>query len=426
MAASSSIPKDTMTGADNTEALSSQPMKQLFSREEECTLRSALAFVLMRRRNMQARNPKNGGKTEPPNLPPPERDEQRKSEKRDQRQDASRKRHSDGAPMFLDGLLNTDAQSKKRGKGTNPLGGYIDTTHISTMIRVAISEALTLYESHELFHPIEKEAPEIRPIVYDYHAASCHHAMPSRYAILDGIAKHIASHLRQSRRLDDDRQPNKKDTSTAFGILYATLLSIVRPESGERRIRKEGREEHQIRCALAVCTVLHRIMYFDNSNSSEAMRATCFILSDLYYDKFHKDGVTRSPFPDSQKSHLSNDNEIATEMVDHNNFLELPCFADILAVNLLYLLEGIIALRLRSVASSNLSPIAAFIWRDMKDSLGPEIICPVPIQDMAYVYNKESQKKYGRNACVLEPGSKLLLRMGIYDLSNKLSAYHLS
>lgn len=84
--------------------------------------------------------------------------------------------------------------------------------------------------------------------------------------------------------------------------------------------------------------------------------------------------------------------------------------ADVLVVNLLYLLETTIVLKLNSCSSTTAHEVLELVSL----AIGPELSLPVPMNAMASFFTKN-------NGTNLSAPSKLLLRLGLYDLMVKLS-----
>lgn len=84
--------------------------------------------------------------------------------------------------------------------------------------------------------------------------------------------------------------------------------------------------------------------------------------------------------------------------------------ADVLVVNLLYLLEATIVLKLNSCSITTAHEVLELVSL----AIGSELSLPVPMHAMASFFTKN-------NGTNLSAPSKLLLRLGLYDLMVKLS-----
>ena len=267
---------------------------------------------------------------------------------------------------------------------------------------------------------------------------------------------------------------------------------------------------NQIEIIMALCTVLHRIVFLDTSNlttrsgtgiGSIIIQLLCKLLRSLY---------------DGDSQHGYQPLKITTNQLNRESIINLP---DVLTVNCLRLLESIIALRLqrcysqsqtkplpyqrktypfyshqcqRSNNSHNWKKIQAQIVEQMaedtlsqmKANLGENLVVPVSFKSMASFYQRDCLEKrkssyhqnkgqggHANEACgsfmpnnigqnggemqeimkprwenkvnnkdigmkkvfdtktmvqYLDTGSKLMLRLCLYDIIQKLSLSHLS
>mmetsp|Transcript_6878 Transcript_6878/g.10134 ORF Transcript_6878/g.10134 Transcript_6878/m.10134 type:complete len:306 (+) Transcript_6878:1449-2366(+) len=304
---------------------------------------------------------------------------------------------------------------------------------------------------------------------------------------------------------------------------------------------------------MAICTLFNRIIYFDSSISTELIHVIGDLLQCLYRDGggVHDDGSSDSSsdaneaggysggsgqtvsswwwkflYDDSDKvkegnqydSHhqptndflrrrrrgrhvQSNDissrapSSLSTPSSSSSSFVQQPNIADVLAVNLLHLLEGIATVRLcqqqqqsQHPSSSSLqhnqqqyhnpsvSKTASDLLHEIKVACGYELVLPIQICDLANFYYKcrlgqqckttymaiqkkiqqqqqqnnkmaaksldtiEIHKRHkhdmdrtaaaatmaiGKGKC-LDPGGKIMLRLFLFDLIQRLSLYHVA
>jgi hypothetical protein len=125
-------------------------------------------------------------------------------------------------------------------------------------------------------------------------------------------------------------------------------------------------------------------------------------------------------------------NQSHDESAGYQQSTQLPRLEDVLAVNLLRLLEGASAIRLhfhRRYARKNngnfarkaaTSAAAAEVLQEVRSKLDQDMLIPIHINDAAAVYYHEkmnSQEEY------LRPGAKMMLRIHLFDLIQKLIVY---
>jgi len=124
----------------------------------------------------------------------------------------------------------------------------------------------------------------------------------------------------------------------------------------------------------------------------------------------------------------------------------LPRIGDVLCVNLLRLLEGAAAARLRrgegrrprvpGGGGGDASAAAARVLAEVRSSAGPELAAPVDLDGAAGFYAREmagARRGRGRSSplasegddrgILLLPGAKIMLRQRMYELANGLSLY---
>jgi len=307
---------------------------------------------------------------------------------------------------------------------------------------------------------------------------------------------HGSSHMskQHSRRLDTD----------------------IERECAERRIEK----------IMAVCHVLHRMLFLDKTSSlgTECVMVICSILSELYSNQYHgrisvDDDGGQEEDGDSKSNGSSSNSEKQRRLTSNKNHgnkekyqvvssrwggsstssttsyindrherrlqsvdilsqrrysgakrssqiiqeskeeekkkiqLPLPRIGDVLAVNLLRLLEGAAAIRLHHrqqchVSSSSpplsssryhhrtssrkddeymlemvASMAATEVLTEIRSNMDHELITPFLAEDSAIFYYNEKVRSAGNSSVLLHAGGKIQLRLHLFSLMNKLAQY---
>jgi len=180
------------------------------------------------------------------------------------------------------------------------------------------------------------------------------------YATLHGLTNHLASQLRATVSLREEEE-------WIHALVKTSLLDFIHDD------------KKPLQTILATCTVWHGIHYWDCSVATRAVFTIGQILQDLYNDKME---VFSVPF---------------------NNW------QNVLGVNLLHLLEAIIAMRVQVVPN---------LMEELQQALGSELVLAVPICDTAFLHTQEVDKGDG---LLWTGGTKLILRACLYDLVQKVS-----
>lgn len=422
-----------------------------------------------------------------------------------------------------------------------------EKNHLIGMLRVARSTAVSLYSKY-VYQTLSIDTPKKtsnhksnhlphmntkKSLVYDFQTASlskiyCRNKVAqSSYNVLDGILLHVTSTLRtmkaQSKRLNTNHEDDNGNDSILYSFMIQNLLGLIvsiddnhptinnTPSSnrvGKFYNQNFTKEQTRafipssstsstvtvIQSILAICTILHRIVLFDVSLSSEVIEGLCGILRCLYYNHcycekrimkvllagYHKnknesinfDNSDRngSDRQDSRNRHGSfmkrkysttptnkvgkNDMDTTSKVDEEKNFHKVQ-IEDVLAVNCLILLEQVIGMSLTlpnaTATSSARTAIGSFVpnSRVMQNEivenilsilhlrLGPDLMIPVPTNDMANMYIVHERRKNnsyrkgdgtGKDTQVkmlrgLNVGAKMMVRLYIYDIVQKLS-YH--
>lgn len=418
--------------------------------------------------------------------------------------------------------------------------------------------------------PITGSRVDKRPCaVYDYEAAvessnTVNSGVYHQYASLDGLCQHILARLfsiirdeslrsRAGREvfLNSDREcaTNNKSSTISEAPTIATSQSRGNISNVHLRDQRTGKKPgnnfvsnaivkliyndligdahlHQVpstsidvrECAerriekiMAVCHILHRLLYLDNGCclGTECVTAICFTLSDLYMNRYsgmthvRDDGIeqpnesilsvanaeiSRKNSSDGERyqvvsSRWCNSSSVSyinqrhnrrrqsgnalfqrqmhtsirkddncTEVISKEEY-PLPSIGDVLAVNMLRLLEGAAAIRIhhrqRRVPSSRPSryhrreliidsvvqETATDVLNEIRSSIDHELLLPLHVEDAArFCYldtlrsakiireSRGRRKTAGDTSMVLlQSGAKIMIRLHLFDLTNKLA-----
>jgi hypothetical protein len=248
---------------------------------------------------------------------------------------------------------------------------------------------------------------------------------------------------------------------------------------------------YRIEKMMAVCHVIHRLIFLDKgcSISTECIMVICSILSDLYSNQFgyakiinageatndvdsivedrrhqyHRPirqdkgkhqivpsrwagMVSASNFTDRherlhQSVHTMGHDTSCDEIAITNPIeLPLPRIGDVLAVNLLRLLEGAAALRLhhrqeRALSTSRgimdeeymlnkaSSMAATEILTEIRSSVKHDLLIPLHVEDVAKFYCNEKSDNADDTDARLLVGAKIMLRLHLFGLMTKIALY---
>ena len=265
----------------------------------------------------------------------------------------------------------------------------------------------------------------------------------------------------------------------------------------------------RIQSILSICTILHRLVLFDTSLSLDIISILCDVLKCLYHGRCHEryivdvlltgykncnDNVGSDSVDDDGNSTDERNVEATTFMrsrrngfsyYNHNNserinqkrgFIDNDNEAeslsqqkssdkfhsvqieDVLAVNCLVLLEQVIGMSLslgtcnnmttkRIASQSKQNEIIGEVLSTLNSHLGPDLMIPVPTNDMAclFVTHERQKRNYqiaynlqgggmdrsdGNDVGViyiqsgLNVGAKMMIRLYIYDIIKKLSCHN--
>eukprot|EP00979_Chaetoceros_neogracilis_P016182 scaffold7275_cov233-Chaetoceros_neogracile.AAC.1 len=288
------------------------------------------------------------------------------------------------------------------------------------------------------------------------------------YAVLDGIVSHLASNLNSllaKHEESDHRDKSDRQNPMSKGVIYNLFLcplvdNIFGPSSSHGNAdananNNEDAQRKDLQSVMGMFTVVHRLIFQNNVSTSshlvqDVVKGICHTLKWLYYGE-GKD----SNFPSSSRKY-------AIQM------------QDIVVVNCLILLEEVISLRLSRVMRMEvvtvLNEFGEYVEQEVIDScriseaageilnlvngiMGAgnsdddgscseeSLILPVPLQDMAGFHVRHAERA-GRARCKgmhlgatdnmgtedgrgLGAGSKMMLRLSLFDLVRKLTSHHL-
>jgi len=225
---------------------------------------------------------------------------------------------------------------------------------------------------------------------------------------------------------------------------------------------------------MATCHVIHRLLFFDQSNSfsAECIVAVSQTLSDLYNDEYYgapsettetstiistqssrnRVQVVRPNWLASRTSYLNDRNERRGRAIDAifpctttvagggkrkntyqvdqdkpTNNSALPDSADVLAVNLLRLLECASDIRLRHQQKKftlHHQNAATQIINEIRSTRAADLTMPIHLDEAASFYLRESHALHdSKKQQLLGPCAKMMLRVHFFGLVKKLSAF---
>jgi len=466
------------------------------SHEENCTLRTALAFVMARSRNKG----KISSNTSLPQGSIPTAVENNVGNIAAGRLGEC---WSQDHPPLVGGLLalpprdcssigqmNLNASNAK-------IELYRELKHVRDAMNLAVSALLPSYRSTLQVKSNERHEVDGRRhcAVYDFESAAkppslwdSQFQLPTsehHLATLDGLCRHIVGRLssiandkalRRKLAPDDEAKPDIVRDAMAQLQMDFIIDSFCLSADTAQQI-------HQL---MASCHVLHRLLLLDENCTtlgSDCVAMTCTILTDLYHDKCigirnrgvsnqlrsrkgkEQGGKGKHQVVPSRWTYLASSynanreerrkqalcatlqpcnsngpltgmkrsaNQPHDDSAGYQQSTQLPRLEDVLAVNLLRLLEGASAIRLhfhrRYPRKNNgnfarkaaTSAAAAEVLQEVRSNLDQDMLIPIHINDAAAVYYHEkmnSQEEY------LRPGAKMMLRMHLFDLIQKLIVY---
>ncbi len=294
------------------------------------------------------------------------------------------------------------------------------------------------------------------------HAEASSSPSISIYLALDGILTQLACDLNSFNSYLNRQREMHHNTNQELNLRYKNgIVSslFIQPLMEKIFCIQDGNMDgnQSVHMILTMCTVLQRIAFLDSSSSSSSsfllddiLVGICGVLKTLYYQEY-------SPIVVEGQGALPRFRKI---------MIQLP---DILAVNCLVLLEEIISLKLskaiavceqshgvsdfsdeyqyHGLKARSLSDAAGDMLNVLNVSLG-ELVLPIPVQEMAAfsIRDLEARERmvrgeaeqsglfniYGQLDGIVEvlhrglnTGAKMMLRMSLFDLVQKLSSSHI-
>lgn len=295
--------------------------------------------------------------------------------------------------------------------------------HLESMMHVAIATVIPLYEQvltpnqDNMDGSADSKRTEQEAIIYDYIAASSqlseyddsngnNSKALSIYKILDGILQHVASQLTSKKRIARNGGAENAASETEMNILFFEILELTKTTATPEKVDEINASsnetptnaEEQSRAFLLIlstCTVFHRLVYWNVQTSIPIVTTVCKFINKEYY----------------------------------NNTSQTPYVSDVFFVNLVTLLEGILE-RIHTFCVAEKTnkaigqKILSVILQIFQSELG-ELIVPIPIGKMAKFYNEED-KQDNLSLCTASkgtsPSTKLLLRLSLYNVMQRLSS----
>jgi len=495
------------------------------SHEENCTIRTALAFVMAK-----AKNKERGNRTSLPSRITPEAEENTTGRVSADRLGGAMQTNgsnSQGRSPLVGGLLALPPRecAPIGQMNLNASNAMIvlerELKHVRDVMNLAVSALLPLYKSSTLnVMPVQRPSEDRQKqcAVYDYESA----AKPSserHLASFDGLCRHIVGRI--SSLVNDEalrrKLANESSATMPKGTSHADQMELsinaddyVSEEEAKKDIvcdavaqlqmdlitdsfSHSSNPVQQIHQIMASCHVLHRLLLLDENCTnigSDCVAMACTLLTDLYNDKCiggtndrgssqfrqlegfeeqsdkEKHQVVPSRWSYTNSSYIANREERCMQAVsamsqpcnpsgpplkgmkrssnpsqyESNDYqpMQLPRLGDVLAVNLLRLLEGASAIRLhfhrrytgqnsgftaRKVATS---AAAAEVLQEIRSKTDDVLLIPIHINDAASLYYHETLGTRERRVGKVEhlrPGAKMMLRIHLFGLIQKLSLY---
>lgn len=484
------------------------------SHEENCTIRTALAFVLAKAKNKERSN-----MSLPSRITPEAVENTMRRVSTDAPPQTDDSGSQDHSPL-LGGLLALPPRDcapigqMNLNESNSMIVLERELKHVRDVMNLAVSALLPLYKSSTL--NAQSNQTQRQCAVYDYESA----AKPSserHLASFDGLCRHIIGRL--SSIVNDEalrrKLANESPVTLRKGSCHDDQMDLsinASEEEGSNDIvrdavaqlqmdfmfdsfRHSSKSVQQIHQILASCHVLHRLLLLDEnctSIGSDCVAVACTILTDLYHDKCiggtidgesstefrqlggfeaqndkEKHQVVPSRWSYNPSSYIVNREERRTQAVyalsqqchpsgpsligmkrpsspsqndESSDYqpMQLPRLGDVLAVNLLRLLEGASAIRLhfhrrytgqnsgfvaRKIATS---AAAAEVLQEIRSKTDDDLLMPIHTNDAASIYYHETlntQDPRAGKVYHLRPGAKMMLRIHLFGLIQKLSIY---
>lgn len=424
------------------------------SHQEESCLKTALAFIVLRRRVAQGYDADvSSGKAMDVHPKPANSLKNSFQNRKHQQEQSSR----DILKPLLHGVLSHTHMYSRQKNGDNkhhnkqiPLlkqdrqneiiqlpNRHASNIHILSMLRIAVSMALPLYDRtcmiqakdtsyeeniNEFNTKTSKNSNVNRnnqsssdgikffPPVYDYTTAASLNTIEetneksdvrSSFKVIDGLLINIASNL--TSILDVPKFSVEKSEEQVLSIIEDGLFKLMFPAITystsyfSHSIIGGASTISNIRLILAVCTIMHRLILVDKALSYIAARAVSRLLKKMYHGECQRPIHYSDNLP-------PNDDRLSYD--DRSTLPPLPKLADVIVVNLLHLLEGISASQLQVLSnyedpnhrfSANdhrlaISNSAAAIILEIQSELH-ELTTPIAPHNMTHFYLEESKQQ---------------------------------
>ena len=201
------------------------------------------------------------------------------------------------------------------------------------------------------------------------------------------------------------------------------LVDCVRNDSTNKESRRVNKERSQV-----ITPRWNRVATTATNDRIERRRQAIEAMSQRWGYKPQSTGTKRHRYETTDS--------------DSTAALPLPGIGDVLAVNLLRLLEGTAAIRIHHrqhrlsidlsddrnyVMAKIASLTAAEILTEIRSTADLEITLPIHVDDVAtFYYNETMSMRAGRNhgkSALLRPGAKVMLRLHLFELVKKLTLY---
>mmetsp|Transcript_29125 Transcript_29125/g.63225 ORF Transcript_29125/g.63225 Transcript_29125/m.63225 type:complete len:533 (-) Transcript_29125:908-2506(-) len=489
----------TGTSGTSTEAAGSAaaeviPCPPTLSTTEERTLRSALAFVVLRRRlegrlaAVSAADDANADFDAAADVADNHHASASTANAHIRKRPRDDIATGSALPFFTQrDPSDTCSTIERRGMPhTTSTRTITDKTHLSSLVRLAMSTALAMYRGDVMISAIPDEREGSSPrrddyycsntnysgqsveddhafsllvnqysncssisrcvasALYDYQTAgtavaqigssSFHRTTIEKYAVIDGLATSVASQLGIVA---------SSSTDAAVEIVRQELLdiiledgignSIAPPPGGHGGISCHDNYEYvddnvnvleKTRLVSAICTFLHRVCYCAADGDGVVSTIIVAVCSFL---RHLYDG--KAPSLDSVatgNNDYGGDDDDDDEDITTVTVIEVPNVADVAAVNLIILLEEVTLTRIHDLSTSG-----SEVLNDMTRGFGADLMtCPLQLGvKSAATYFRDGrllgsidEDEENRGEQILDRGAKLMLRLALWDLVGKLTS----
>jgi hypothetical protein len=434
------------------------------SMEDQILLKSALAVVVLRRRALgKARQVRFSGKRQAfHDFTRQSKDKSIESDGKEQVGDQNNKEkyslhcQSEKSTQELTLFQHHPilAQCRPRGEsdqlsldsypsGITERSSKFSVSHVESMANLVIPTTIPLYAMYYSHSTVRDDSTTTMTVtaqtetlaspIYDYQNAnspSFHdldHTKSNKskiatYGVLDGLLLHLTSQSSFHNRIYSM-------------IMIPVILPVVLGQSGDTF------EEKKIMTKiLSLCTVLHRFVVLDPTCFEEVMVSICRTLKMLYRHRLDTECVQ---YRIDRCSNVSS----ATVGINFNHDTTVKML-DVLAVNMIVLLENIMVLHLKHYGrlTSSTSSMSGhdgkngmigseYVMKILHQEL-EQLLVPIRIEEMAAFYVRDGRRIHLENqneTCMddvtdskavmcngLNTGGKLMLRLSLYDIIRKM------